>query len=151
MNSVSAIKPVMDPLTANPGNNYLNGIITVGYIKDPRDPRWRNDAAMKLYRDIIGKYAGGTDADDPQVMYGVAKAETFVQTLYKVGKNLTRQRLMNALTNMNSTNKFLLPGIVQKTGKGDRFIISQMQRQRWANGRWQAFGPIVEGRPSRGK
>ncbi len=150
MNSVSAIKPVMDALRANPGNSYLNGLITTAYIKDPEDSRWNTDPAMKLYRDIIAKY-GGVDSNDPQVMYGVAKAETFVQALYKVGKNLTRPRLMTALTNMDSTNKFLLPGIRQKTGPKDRFIISQMQRQRWNNGNWDEFGGIVEGRPSRGK
>jgi branched-chain amino acid transport system substrate-binding protein len=147
MNSVSAIAPVMTPLQANPGNNYLNGLFTVAYFKDPADPRWANNAAMKLYKDIIAKYAGGTNANDPQVMYGVAKAETFVQALYRIGKNPTRAKLMNALTNMNSTNRFLLPGIRQKTGKRDRFIISQMQLQRWNNGQWAEVGGIVEGRP----
>ena len=147
MNSVSAIAPVMTPLQANPGNNYLNGIFTVAYFKDPADSRWANDPAMKLYKDIITKYAGGTNVNDPQVMYGVAKAETFVQALYKIGKSPTRAKLMNALTNMNSTNRFLLPGIKQKTGKRDRFIISQMQLQRWNNGQWAEVGGIVEGRP----
>jgi branched-chain amino acid transport system substrate-binding protein len=147
MNSVSAIKPVMDNLQANPGNSYINGLWTVAYFKDPQDPRWNNNAAMKLYRDIMAKYAGGVNANDPQVMYGVAKAETFVQALYKAGRKLTRQKLMKALTNMNSTNRFLLPGIRQRTGKRDRFIISQMQLQRWNNGSWQEVGGIVEGRP----
>jgi branched-chain amino acid transport system substrate-binding protein len=151
MNSVSAIKPVMDALQANPGNNYLNGLITTAYIKDPQDQRWNNDAGMKLFKDIINKYGGSSNANDPQVMYGVAKAETFVQALYKVGKNLTRPGLMKALTNMNSTNKFLLPGVRQKTGPTDRFIISQMQRQRWNNGQWDEVGGLVEGRPSRAK
>ncbi len=80
-------------------------------------------------------------------MYGVAKAETFVQALYKAGKRLTRQKLMNALLNMNSTNKFLLPGIKQKTGKKDRFIISQMQLQRLKNGLFIRVGGLTEGRP----
>jgi branched-chain amino acid transport system substrate-binding protein len=150
MNSVSAIKPIMDALVANPGNNYINGLVTTAYTKDPQDARWTNDAAMKLYRTIIAKYSGGANADDPQVMYGVAKAETFVQALYAAGKQPTRAKLMNALTHMNSTNKFLLPGIKQKTStkpRVDRFIISQMQLQRWNNGQWAEVGGIVEGRP----
>jgi branched-chain amino acid transport system substrate-binding protein len=147
MNSVSAIKPVMDFLIANPGNSYINGLLTIAYFKDPQDPRWRNDRAMRLYRDIIAKYGGDATADDPQVMYGVAKAATFVQALYKAGKRLTRAKLMAALTNMNSTNQFLLPGIRQKTGKRDRFIISQMQLQRWNNGSWAEVGGLIEGRP----
>jgi branched-chain amino acid transport system substrate-binding protein len=149
MNSVSAIQPVMNALQSNPGNAYINGMLTVSYIKDPQDSRWNNDAAMRLYRQIIAKY-GGVTPDDPQVMYGVAKAETFVQALYEAGKNLTRPGLMKALQNMNSTNKFLLPGIRQKTsmrGKIDRFVISQMQLQRWNNGAWVPVGSVVEGRP----
>jgi branched-chain amino acid transport system substrate-binding protein len=153
MNSVSAIKPVMDSMVANPGNSYINGLISVAYFKDPQDARWNNNSAMQLYRTIIQKYGGGANANDPQVMYGVAKAETFVQALYKAGRQLTRPKLMNALANMNATNKFLLPGIRQKTSparkgkRADRFIISQMQLQRWNNGQWAEVGAVVEGRP----
>jgi len=69
--------------------------------------------------------------------------------LYKAGKNLTRAGLMKALLSMNYPNKFLLPGIVQKTSPSDHFIISQMQLQRFnANAkRWVPFGKLVEGRP----
>ena len=127
-------------------------MISSAYFKDPQDASWNNDAAMQLYRTIIQKYGGGANANDPQVMYGVAKAETIVQALYKAGKQLTRQKLMNALTNMNSTNKFLLPGIgrrrARRQGQGlDRFIISQMQLQRWNSGQWAEVGGVVEGRP----
>lgn len=151
MNSVAAIKPVTDGMTAALGAPYVNGIISVAYFKDPQDQRWANDAAMKQYRDIIAKYGSGANANDPQVMYGVAKAESFVQILYKAGRNLTRAGLMNAVLGMNSPNKFLLPGVVQKTSKRDHFIISQMQLQRFnANTRlWVPFGRLVEGRPDR--
>jgi branched-chain amino acid transport system substrate-binding protein len=152
MNSVSAIRPVITAMQANPGNNYINGTLSVGYFKDPQHPRWANDAAMKLYRQIIEKYGGGGDfVEDPQVMYGVAKAESFVQGLYRAGRNLTRQKIMNAFTNYNTTNRFLLPGIREKTGRKDRFIISQMQLQRLQNGLFQPVGGLTEGRPSRGK
>ena len=82
-------------------------------------------------------------------LYGVAKAETFTQVLYKAGKNLTRAGLMNALLSMNDPNKFLLPGMVQKTSRTDRFIISQMQLQRYNSTTrlWVPFGRLVEGRP----
>ena len=125
------------------------GIISIAYAKDPQDSKWDNDAAMKLYRSIIAKYGGGANPNDPQVLYGVAKAEAFVQVLYKAGKNLTRARLMNALLSMNYANKFLLPGVVQKTSRTDHFIVSQMQLQRY-NGTtklWVPFGKLIEGRP----
>ncbi len=153
MNSVAAIKPAMDAALASAGAPYVNGIITIGYAKDPQDPKWNNDAAMKQYRTIIQRYGGGATVNDPQVYYGVAKAETFVQVLYKAGKNPTRASLMAALLSMNYPNKFLLPGVVQKSSRTDRFIVSQMQLQRFNSSlrRWVPFGQLVEGRPSRGR
>jgi branched-chain amino acid transport system substrate-binding protein len=140
-------------MLASAGAPYVNGIITIGYAKDPQDPKWNNDAAMKQYRTIIQRYGGGATVNDPQVYYGVAKAEAFVQVLYKAGKNPTRASLMAALLSMNYPNKFLLPGVVQKSSRTDRFIVSQMQLQRFNASlrRWVPFGQLVEGRPSRGR
>ena len=149
MNSVAAIKPAMDGMVGAAGAAYTNGIITIAYYKDPQDSRWDNDAAMKLYRTIIQKYGGGANANDPQVLYGVAKAETFVQALYKAGKSPTRQGLMNALLSLDSPNRFLLPGMKMKTSKSDHFVISQMQLQRYNSTTklWVPFGQLIEGRP----
>ncbi len=149
MNSVAAIKPAMDAAVASAGAPYVNGIISIAYAKDPQSETWANDAAMRQYRQIISKYGGGLNADDPQVYYGVAKAETFVQVLYKVGKNPTRAGLMNALLSMNYANRFLLPGVVQKTSRTDHFIVSQMRLQRFNSTTklWVPFGQLVEGRP----
>jgi hypothetical protein len=104
---------------------------------------------MKLYRTIIAKYGGGANANDPQVLYGVAKADAFVQALYKAGKNLTRQGLMNALLSMNSKSFYLLPGIVMKTSKSDHFPISQMQLARLNSSTklYVPFGKLIEARP----
>jgi ABC-type branched-subunit amino acid transport system substrate-binding protein len=149
MNSVANVKPAIDGMVAALGAPYINGIITITYGKDPQDPKWNNDPGMKLYRTIIEKYGGGANANDPQVAYGVSKAWTFVQLLYRAGRSPTRASLMNALTSMNYGNPLLLPGIIQKTTKTDRFVISQMQLQRF-NGNtrlWVPFGALIEARP----
>ena len=149
MNSVANVKPAMDGIVASAGAPYINGMITIGYAKDPQDPEWSSDAAIKQYRTIIAKYGGGLNANDPQVYYGVAKAEAFTQILYRAGKNLTRASLMNAILSMNYPNKFLLPGIVQKTSRTDHFIVSQMQLQRFNSTTklFVPFGKLIEGRP----
>jgi branched-chain amino acid transport system substrate-binding protein len=149
MNSVAAIKPAMDGATGAAGADYVTGIISVAYGKDPQDPKWANDSGMKLYRNIIAKYGGGANANDPQVLYGVSKADTFVQALYKAGRNLTRQSLQNALNSLSTTNPYLLPGMTIKTSKTDHFFISQMMLERF-NGStrlWSTFGKLIEGRP----
>ena len=149
INSVAAIKPAMDGMVASAGAAYTNGIITIAYYKDPQDSKWDNDAAMKLYRTIIAKYGAGANANDPQVMYGVAKGETFVQALYKAGKSPTRAGLMSALLSLDSANRFLLPGMKMKTSKTDHYVISQMQLQRYNSTTklWVPFGELIEGRP----
>ena len=65
MNSVANVKPAMDGMVASAGAPYTNGIITISYAKDPQDPKWSNDAAMKQYRTIIAKYGGGLNAERP--------------------------------------------------------------------------------------
>ncbi len=151
MNSVAAIKAAMDGAVASAGAAYVNGIISIAYGKDPQDPAWDNDAAMRLYRTIIAKYGGGANANDPLVLYGVSKAESFVQVLQRAGKNPTRASFQAALLRMDYPNKFLLPGVIQKTSRTDHFVISQMKLQRY-NGNtrlWVPFGPLREGRPGR--
>ena len=149
MNSVSAFRTPMDGAVASAGAAYVNGILSVAYLKDSDSPKWDNDAAMKQYRTIVEKYLPGRNPKDGQIYYGVAKAETFVQALYKAGKNPTRVSLMNALLSLNSANKFALPGVTQKTTKKDHWVISQMQLQRYnaTAGTWVQIGKLVDGRP----
>jgi branched-chain amino acid transport system substrate-binding protein len=147
LNSVSATAAFLNIAVGAAGAPYVNGSLSVAYLKDPSSPQWNNDPAMRQYRTIMQRYAPGVNANDGLYYYGVAKAETFVQALYKAGKNLTRARLMNALQTMNATNKFALPGVRQKTSARDRFIISQMQLIRYTHPDWRLQGRLIEGRP----
>jgi branched-chain amino acid transport system substrate-binding protein len=147
LNSVSATAAFLNIAVGAAGAAYVNGSLSVAYLKDPSSPTWDNDAAMKLYRQIMAKYAPSAKATDGLYLYGVAKAETFVQALYKAGKNPTRASLMAALLSMNSTNKFALPGVKLKTSKTDHWIISQMQLQRYTSPDWKLQGKLIEGRP----
>lgn len=147
LNSVSATAAFLNIAVGVAGAPYVNGSLSVAYLKDPASPTWTNDAAMKQYRAIMAKYAPSANANDTLYFYGVAKAETFVQALYKAGKNPTRAGLMAALLSLNAANKFALPGVTQKTTKSDRFVISQMQLERYAHPDWVRIGRLIEGRP----
>jgi len=147
VNSVSATAAFFNIAVASAGAPYVNGSLSVSYLKDPSSPTWTNDAAMKQYRTIMAKYAPAVNANNGLYFYGVAKAETFVQALYKAGKSPTRVGLMKALLSLNQNNKFALPGVTQKTTKKDHFIISQMQLQRYTHPDWKLQGKLIEGRP----
>jgi branched-chain amino acid transport system substrate-binding protein len=147
LNSVSATAAFLNIAVGAAGAPYVNGSLSVAYLKDPSSPTWDNDPAMKLYRQIMAKYAPSANASNGLYFYGVAKAEAFVQALYKAGKNPTREGFMAALLSLDTTNKFALPGVKEKTSKSDHWIISQMQLIRYTNPDWKLQGKLIEGRP----
>ncbi len=147
LNSVSATTAFLNIAVGAAGAPAVNGSLSVAYLKDPSSPTWNNDAGMKLYRSVMAKYAPSANANDGLYLYGVAKAETFVQALYKTGKNPTRAGLMAALLSLNSANKFALPGVMQKTTKSDHWVISQMQLESYTHPDWKLQGKLIEGRP----
>ena len=142
-NAVSSASNVMQLAAEGGSNKVVDGSVSIAFLKDPTDPRWKNDSAVKLYRTIMKRYASGANANDVYHVYGMAAAWTAVEAIRKVGKNLTREGLVKVTQNMNfSGNPFLLPGIALKTGPGDHFPIEQMILQRWNKGSWRSFGGL---------
>jgi len=142
-NSVGAGTATMAAASDGGRNKLVAGTISVAYFKDPSDAQWSKDKGMKLYRQILAKYAPGEDPADSLHMYGMAVAWTAVEALRKVGTNLTRVGLLQLLDRLTLTgNPFLLPGIAFKTAGKDHYPIEQMVLQRWQNGAWKSFGGL---------
>ena len=142
-NAVASASNIMLLASEGGKNKVVEGSVSIVFLKDPTDPKWKNDAAMKLYRSIMKRYASSANVDDVYHVYGMAAAWTAVEALRKAGKNLTRSGLVKVTNSMSfSGNPFLLPGIGLKTGPGDHFPIEQMVLQRWHKGSWKSFGGI---------
>ena len=142
-NSVSAASNIMVLASEGGSNRTVNGTITLNFLKDPTDPKWRNDSAMRRYRTIMARHARGANVNDVYHVYGMAVAYETVSLFRRLGGNPTRARLMAAARSIVSrANPFLLPGIEVRTGRGDAFPIQQGQLQRWQRGRWVPFGPL---------
>ena len=142
-NAVSSASNVMQLASEGGTNRVVNGSVSIVFLKDPTDPKWKNDSAMRLYRSVMKRFAPGANADDVYHVYGMAAAWTAVEAIRKVGKDLTREGLVKAVAKMNlSANPFLLPGIALKTGANDHFPIEQMLLQRWQKGSWKSFGGL---------
>ena len=146
INSVANTDSVMQAAARSAGADFVNGSVSSSYTKNPTNPTYRNDSAVKRYRDIMRRFGGGADANNTFHYYGVAKASDVTRLLYLAGKNPTRASLMAATAKMNWVNPFLLKGITVKTGPQDRFPISQMKLIRYNNGTWSEFGPLIKGR-----
>ena len=124
-------------------NQVVKGMVSVAYVKDPTDPRWLKDSAMKLFQKIVARFAPGSDASDVYLVYGMAAAWTAVEAIRRAGTDLTRQRLVDVVGSLNlKANPFLVPGIVLRTGPNDHFPIDQMVLQRWQKGAWRSFGGL---------
>jgi branched-chain amino acid transport system substrate-binding protein len=145
VNSVSSASNTMKIAAASSGK-AADGAISLVFLKDPNDPAWKNDKAIKLYRSIMAKYGKG-DVGDVYNVYAMAVAHSLVEALKKAGRNVTRAGLVKAVTSLDdAANPFVLPGIQVRTTNVDRFAIKQARTQRWAGGRWVGYGPILHAR-----
>jgi branched-chain amino acid transport system substrate-binding protein len=142
-NSVSGASNIMLLAAEGGKNKAVNGSITLNFLKDPTDPKWKNDPGIKLYRSVMSRYAKGANTSDVYHVYGMAVAFETVALFRRLGANPTRTGLMARARSITSAaNPFLLPGISVKTGRGDGFPIQQGQLQRWRGGKWVPFGGL---------
>jgi branched-chain amino acid transport system substrate-binding protein len=142
-NAVSGTSNIMVLASEGGKNKLVEGTITTTVLKDPTDPRWKNDAGMKQYRALLARYAKGANPNDVYHVYGMAVGYETVSLLRRLGANPTRAALMARARSIASPkNPFLLPGVVVKTGKGDGFPIQQGQLQRWTKGRFVPVGGL---------
>ncbi len=133
-NAVSATDTFLTLAKANGAGELVEKTFTTQYAKDPANPKWDNDAGMKLYKQVMAKYYPKGRVTDGLNIYGVATAHAFVQLLYKAGQNPTRASLMKAFRNWDEANPFLITGIRQKTNATSQFPIHCVQLAKFTNG-----------------
>jgi branched-chain amino acid transport system substrate-binding protein len=143
LNNVSnSVGSVLKPA----GFDASKGILSTGYLKDPTDPTWDNDAGKKEWLAFMEKYFPDGDKTSSFTVYGYSVAQTVVQMLKQCGDDLTRENVMKQAASLNSLElPMLLPGIRINTSDKDFFPIKQMQMQKFNGERWELFGPIMSG------
>jgi branched-chain amino acid transport system substrate-binding protein len=146
LSNVSASQTMMTAATKGGGEVATDGIISDAYTLDPTSAAQTNTPGMKLYRDVLAKYGQGLDPNNAFILYGMAAAYTMVDTLQKAGKDLTRDKLMDAATHLDEKNPFLWPGVELKTSPSDRFPIREEQLIRYDKGAWVPVGAVIDAR-----
>jgi branched-chain amino acid transport system substrate-binding protein len=145
-NSVSGTDTFLTTAQRSGAGTLVNNTFTVQYNKDPANPAWNGDSAMKLYRQVMSAYYpnGSTAAVQANGLnfYGVAVAHAFVQLLYKAGASPTRAGIMKAARAWNEANPFLLPGNLQKTGANDQFPVGCVQIVKFTDGTFKAVSKL---------
>jgi branched-chain amino acid transport system substrate-binding protein len=126
------------------GFEAAKGIISAAYQKDPADPQWRDDPAMKAWNVWMDKYNPHIDKSDYYAPYGYNVGYAVVQLLKQCGDNLTRENIMQHASHLDMELPLLLPGIKLKTTPTDHRPIKQMQLVRFSGERYVLFGGVLE-------
>jgi branched-chain amino acid transport system substrate-binding protein len=105
--SKSSIPAVMQP--AGPG---AIGTRSAVIVKNPLDPKWANDSAVKEYRDVIAKYGDGLSPDDQYANTGYAMGQSILAQLEAL-KKPTRAALIKLAKDYSQEYDIpsLLPGV----------------------------------------
>ncbi len=140
LNNVGASKTlVFKPV----GLKNAKGIVSTAYFKDPEDPQWADDAAMKEYKDALKKYSPKSNPDDPFNVYGWTAAQTMAKALEQM-KEPTRASLMDAVRNLDLDIGTMLPGNKIQTGPDDGYPIEAMQIEKFDGQNWKLQGDLIE-------
>jgi branched-chain amino acid transport system substrate-binding protein len=140
VNNVGASKTlVFTPV----GLKNAKGIVSTSYFKDPEDPQWADDAAMKEYKSALKTHSPKSNPDDYFNMFGWSVAQTMAKALEQM-KEPTRASLMEAVRNMDTEIGTLLPGNKVQTGPDDGYPIEAMQVEEFDGKNWKLQGDLIE-------
>jgi len=136
----SSVGSVLTPA----GLDKSTGIISVAYLKDPTDPRWKDDPAMQDYVAFMKKYMPDANIYDNMNVFGYSAAQTMVHVLEQCGDDLTRENLMRQATSIKNLQlPMALPGIVVNTTPESRTALKSMQLASFDGKAWQLFGEVI--------
>src|SRR5215472_3342112 len=145
-NTATTIASVLKPA----GLEYSKGIISTSYVKDPTDPRRKDDLGVRKWREFMTKWNADADSTNANNAYAYVESQALIQVLKQCGDNLTRENVMKQAANLkNFTSDMLLPGISINTSPDDYFPIEQMELMQFNGESWELFGDIITGEVGR--
>jgi branched-chain amino acid transport system substrate-binding protein len=128
------------------GLENAKGILSTNYLKDPTNPIWKDDPAIKEWTAFMDNYFPEGDKTSTFSVYGYLTAQTMVQVLKQCGDELTRENVMRQAANLKDFELgLLLPGIKINTSPTDYFPVEQMQMTRFNGEHGELFGPMIAG------
>ncbi|RXH06380.1 branched-chain amino acid ABC transporter substrate-binding protein [Bradyrhizobium vignae] len=121
------------------------GVISAAFLKDPSDPAWKNDSAMKDWFAFMDKYHQVESTNNSAALYGYAAAEALTQVLTQCGDDFSRDNIMRQAASLRDYQPSVaLPNIRMNTSP-DRYLpIRQMRLVQFDGRSWQPFGEVIE-------
>jgi branched-chain amino acid transport system substrate-binding protein len=139
-NPAASVGAVMKPA----GAEKAKGIISTGFVKDPTDPQFRNDADFKDWLAWMKQYFPDGSLEDPQNAVGYTEAQTMVQVLTQCGDDLTRENVMRQAANLKKFHPAMfVAGINMNTSPTNYEPMRELRLVRFDGERFTYFGDII--------
>ncbi len=121
------------------------GVVSAAFLKDPSDPAWKDDPAMKAWFNFMDRYHHVESTNNSAAVYGYAAAEALTQVLKQCGNDLSRENIMRQAASLRDHSPSVaLPNIKMNT-TADRYLpIRQMRLVQFDGRSWQPFGEVIE-------
>ena len=128
------------------GFENAKDIVSDFYLKDPSDPKWKDDAGFKTWAAFMDKYLPDADKSDAGYVAGSSLAAMTAQVLKQCGDELTRENVMKQAASLHDfAVPMLLPGITANTSSTDFAPVKQVQMAKFDGQRWNLFGDLLKG------
>jgi branched-chain amino acid transport system substrate-binding protein len=124
------------------------GVLSAAYLKDPKDPQWKDDAGLNEWRTFMTKWYPEGDQEDAATVFAYGVAKGLEQVLRQCKDDLTRENIMRQAANLNFEIGIYLPGTRIKTSPTDFAPLEQLQMMRFKGESWELFGPLMSGEKS---
>lgn len=125
------------------------GILSANSMKEPADPRWKNDPGVKEFQAFMETWYPEGDRNNAHNAYGYLCAQVMHKVLEMAGNDVSRENIMRQAANMKDLSfGLLLPGIRVNTSPTNYFPITQMQLMRFNGEGWDPVGGVMSARVS---
>ena len=136
------ISTVMEPAGLEAGT----GILSTAYVKDPDDPAWKDDPAVKDWHAFMTKYVPEADQHDTNYVNSYNSAMALEAVLKACGDDLSTENILKQAFAIHDLElPMLLPGIKITTSTTDHVPVDQMQFMRFNGKSWERFGELQTG------
>lgn len=127
------------------GLENSSGVISAAFLKDPSDPAWKDDPAMKDWFAFMDKYHQVESTNNSAALFGYAAAEALTKVLRQCGDDLSRENIMRQAGSLRDYQPSVaLPNIRMNTSPESYLPIKQMRLVQFDGRSWQPFGAVIE-------
>jgi branched-chain amino acid transport system substrate-binding protein len=140
VSAVTQIPTVLRPA----GLEASIGAVSSLWHKQPGDPTWDDDAAMKDYLAFMKQWAPAEPADDWSAAFAYSLSQFLVEILKNCGDDLTRENVLKQATNVKDLQlPLFVSGVRMNISPANRLAWRQARMARFDGRKWVFFGDIV--------